>query len=74
MISILDTQPLIRTGQHLSQLLSLFYSFWSKSMETLVSPLLVSAGSVHSLHRYFLDTYYVPGTLLGTGVQQMRNH
>ena len=43
-------------------------------METLVSPLLVSASSVHSLHRYFLDTYYVPGTLLGTGVTQMRNH
>ena len=43
-------------------------------METLVSPLVVSASSVHSLHRYFLDTYYVPGTLLGTRVTQMRNH
>ena len=43
-------------------------------METLVSPLLVSASSVHSLDRYFLDTYYVPGTLLGTGVTKMIDH
>lgn len=46
----------------------------SHFMETLVSSLLVSPGSIHSLYRHFLDTYYVSGPLLGTGVINIRNH
>ncbi|XP_019304002.2 T-lymphocyte activation antigen CD80 isoform X1 [Panthera pardus] len=63
----------ISMGQRLSEVLASVIPS-SRFMETLVSHLRVSPSSVHPLDRRFSDTYYVPRSLLGTGVTSMSNH